>query len=153
MHILEHRIPPPVVAALIAAGMWAVSDWGPRVSLAPELRIMMVGLLAVAGLAFDVLGLLAFRAMRTTINPLDPGSATALTTGGVYRITRNPMYLGMVLFLLAWTVHLSALLPLAGVLLFMLYITRFQIQPEERALSGIFGEAYAGYTARVRRWL
>lgn len=63
------------------------------------------------------------------------------------------MYVGMALLLLSWAVYLSAVLPFAGPLLFALYITRFQIQPEERALRAIFGEAYAAYAARVRRWL
>jgi protein-S-isoprenylcysteine O-methyltransferase Ste14 len=63
------------------------------------------------------------------------------------------MYVGMALLLLAWAVYLSALLSFAGPVIFILYITRFQIQPEERALQGIFGEEFAAYAARVRRWL
>ena len=63
------------------------------------------------------------------------------------------MYVGMVFFLLAWSVFLSTLLPLAGIVVFVLYITRFQIQPEERALERIFGEQYSAYCARVRRWI
>jgi len=107
----------------------------------------------VAGAAFDLSGLLAFRASRTTINPLQPQRASALVVGGVYRFTRNPMYVGMALFLLAWAVYLSAVLPFLGPLLFALYITRFQIQPEERVLKALFGAGYLAYAARVRRWL
>ena len=80
-------------------------------------------------------------------------SSTSLVTSGVYRITRNPMYVGMTLFLSAWAIYLSALLPIFGPLVFVGYITRFQIQPEERALKTHFGEAYVDYAARVRRWL
>lgn len=153
MTSLEHKIPPPVVGAIIAAAMWAVSASGPEFSIASGYRYAAVAILAVAGVAFDVLGLLAFLASRTTINPLKPEGASALVTGGVYRVTRNPMYVGMGLLLLAWGVYLSALIPFVGPVLFVLYITRFQIQPEERALARIFGGEYSSYAARVRRWL
>ncbi len=151
--LLEHRIPPPIVGALVAAAMWGVTAPDHQLQLAPALKFALVAILVVAGLAFDLLGLVAFRALRTTINPLRPERTSALVTGGVYRITRNPMYVGMGLLLLAWAVYLSALVPFAGPVLFVLYITRFQIESEERALEGIFGEEYTAYTARVRRWL
>jgi protein-S-isoprenylcysteine O-methyltransferase Ste14 len=150
MPSLEHKIPPPVVGALVAGAMWWVSSLGSLPTVATGLRHVAVALLITAGVAFDVLGLLA---SRTTINPLKPERASALVTGGVYQVTRNPMYVGMALLLLAWAVYLSALLSFAGPVIFILYITRFQIQPEERALQGIFGEEFAAYAARVRRWL
>lgn len=150
---LELKIPPPVVGALVAAAMWGVAAIGPQFSIASEPRYATAVLLVVAGVALDLLGLIAFRASRTTINPLKPERASALVTGGVYRVTRNPMYVGLGLLLLAWAIYLSALLPFAGLAIFVLYITRFQIQPEERILKGIFGGEYATYAARVRRWL
>lgn len=150
---LEHRIPPPVIGLLTAVAMWASSLIGPRFALESDLRFVLIALLVLIGIAFDVLGILVFRASRTTISPLKPERSSTLVTGGVYRITRNPMYVGIVFFLLAWAVHLSALVPLAGIVLFVFYITRFQIQPEERALERIFGEQYSAYCARVRRWL
>jgi len=153
MPSLEHKIPPPVVGALVAAAMWSVSALGPQFPIATGPKYAAVAILAVAGVAFDLLGLLAFRAFRTTVNPLKPERASAMVTSGVYRVSRNPMYVGMVLLLLAWAVYLSALLPFAGPPIFVLYITRFQIQSEERVLRGIFGEEYSAYAARVRRWL
>ena len=133
--------------------MWAVAEVGPQFDLALQAKYIVAGALVVVGLAFDLLGLIAFRASRTTINPLRPERSTALVTGGVYRVTRNPMYVGMALLLLAWAVYLSSLLAFAGPVVFVLYITRFQIQPEERALQATFGEDFARYAARVRRWL
>jgi protein-S-isoprenylcysteine O-methyltransferase Ste14 len=150
---LDHKIPPPVVGVLVAAAMWGVSVIGPQFPIAPEARYVAAAILAVAGAAFDLLGLVAFRASRTTINPLKPARATVLVTEGVYRVTRNPMYVGLGFFLLAWAVYLSALLPFAGLAIYVLYITRFQIQPEERVLMGIFGAEFSAYAARVRRWL
>lgn len=150
---LDHRIPPPVVGVLVATAMWFGSHVGPSLPLADTPRHVIAGLLAAAGIAFDLLGLLAFRAARTTINPLRPGRASALVVSGVYRYTRNPMYVGMACLLLAWAVLLSAMIALAGPVIFGLFITRFQIVPEEQVLEALFGEHYRQYAARVRRWL
>lgn len=150
---LEHRIPPPVVGLAIAVAMWAAAGLPPTLAPPDWLRHGLVAVLLAAGIAFDLGGFVAFRRLRTTVNPLSPEKASALVTGGVYRITRNPMYVGMALLLTAWAAHLSALWPFAGPLLFVLYIDRFQIAPEERVLHALFGEAYSAYAARVRRWL
>jgi protein-S-isoprenylcysteine O-methyltransferase Ste14 len=153
MNWLDHRIPPPVVGVIMVAAMWGVSSVGPVFAIPPMVKYIAIALLAAAGIAFDVSGILAFRAARTTANPLKPEQASNLVTAGIYRVTRNPMYVGMALLLLAWAVYLSALLPFAGMVAFVLYLTRFQIQPEERVLKRLFGEQYASYAARVRRWL
>ncbi len=153
MPSLDLKVPPPAVGALVAAAMWGVSSVGPQISMAPWLHYGLVTVLVMAGIAFDVLGLLAFRRSRTTINPLRPDRSSALVTGGVYRVTRNPMYVGMGLLLLAWAVVWAALLPFAGLVIFVLYLTKFQIQPEERILEGIFGAEFLAYKGRVRRWL
>jgi len=133
--------------------MWGVSGFGPQLSIAAVPKYSVVALLAVVGVAFDLLGLFAFRASRTTANPLKPERATSLVTGGIYRVSRNPMYVGMAFLLLAWAVHLAALLAFVGPVAFVLCITRYQIQPEERVLEGIFGDSYLAYAARTRRWL
>ena len=153
MPSLEHKIPPPAVGVLLAVGMWSVSALGPQLSIAAVPKSAFVAFLALVGVAFDLLGLFAFRASRTTLNPLKPERATALVTRGIYRVSRNPMYVGMAFLLLAWAVHLCALLPFVGPVVFVLYITRYQIQPEERILNGIFGDSYLAYAARTRRWL
>ncbi len=153
MQWLEHRIPPPVVGALVGVGMWFVAPLGPVVAWDTNARYVTAIALVTVALAFDLAGLLAFRASGTTINPLSPERASKLVTGGVYRFTRNPMYVGMCFILLAWAVYLSAVLPFLGPLVFVLYITRFQVLPEERILRQLFGEQYTRYTARVRRWL
>ncbi|MFL6647317.1 MAG: methyltransferase family protein, partial [Sulfurifustaceae bacterium] len=89
----------------------------------------------------------------TTKDPRHPERATALVTGGIYRITRNPMYLGLALVLVGWGIFLSNVLSLLGVVVFLGYLNRFQIVPEERALEARFGEAYRQYKQTVRRWL
>lgn len=152
-HWLELKVPPPVVAAMAAAGMWALARLLPDLRLALGLRAPVAILLAVAGFLLAGSGIVAFRRARTTVNPHKPKSASALVASGPYRFTRNPMYAGMLLVLLAWAVFLAAPLALLGPAAFVLYIGRFQVRPEERALEQLFGAEYGAYRARVRRWL
>jgi protein-S-isoprenylcysteine O-methyltransferase Ste14 len=153
MRWLELKIPPPVVALLLGTAMWWLAPLGPATPWPEAMRIGLAVPLALLGLSLDFSGLVAFVRRHTTINPLSPRKSTALVTSGVYRWTRNPMYLGLACLLTAWAVWLGAWFPFAGPVLFVLYITRFQIRPEERVLSQLFGSAYTDYTRRVRRWI
>jgi protein-S-isoprenylcysteine O-methyltransferase Ste14 len=152
LRALEHKIPPPLVGLALALAMWGTGpalDWA---AVGAVRRVLALALLAT-GLGFDAAGLLAFYRAKTTVNPLQPGKASALVATGVYRVTRNPMYVGMALLLSAWALTLGTLPMLAGPVGFVLFITRFQIIPEERFMAAKFGEAYAAYCRRVRRWL
>ena len=155
MSALELKIPPPLVAAAVAGCMYAAAVLlpAPVLALPPGVRVGMALALAAVGAGFDVAGLWAFRKARTTVNPLTPHRSVAVVSTGVYRLTRNPMYLGLALILLGLAVYLASPWALLGPLVFAAYITRFQIVPEERALQARFGAAYTAYRARVRRWL
>jgi protein-S-isoprenylcysteine O-methyltransferase Ste14 len=153
MRFLEHRIPPPAIGLIVAGGMWAVAHRFPTLQLPTLVRMLVAGALAGIGVGVAVSGVVSFRRAQTTVNPLKPETSAALVTGGVYSVTRNPMYLGMVLVLFAWAVYLASLWSLLGPIVFALYITRFQIVPEERALERLFGASFAAYKERVRRWL
>lgn len=153
MHRLELRIPPPIIALVMMLLMTLLAQTLPAVTaLAPMRRPLAIGV-ALIGLCFDAAGLLAFRRARTTINPLRPANTSALVTTGVYRITRNPMYVGLLLMLLAWAIWLGSPVSLAGPVLFIVCINRLQIQPEERILLDKYGSEYRNYLSRVRRWL
>ena len=153
MPSLELKIPPPAVALVAALAMWWVSRYGVLEGVPPLWRIGAALVIAAIGAAFDVAGIIAFGRAKTTVNPMKPEKSAALVSSGVYRITRNPMYVGMVFILLAWAVYLASAWALFGPLVFAAYITRFQIKPEERVLADRFGNAFASYQARVRRWL
>ena len=153
MSVLELKIPPPVVGLLTAALMYGVSRALPEAAIAIPQRVVWAVMLAAAGLAIDLSALLAFRRHRTTVNPLSPQRASRIVTSGVYRFTRNPMYLGMLLLLTAWAVVQGNAVAFLGLPLFVLYITAFQIQPEERVLSAQFGAPYLQYLQQVRRWI
>lgn len=150
---LKHRVPPPLVALALLPAMWLLSGVLPTVDAALPVRLGLAAGTVLAGLGFSLAGVLAFRRARTTVNPLHPERAAALVTTGVYRITRNPMYVGMVLVLLAWAVLLASPVALAGPVVFIAYMNRFQIGPEEQALGALFGPEYAAYRSRVRRWI
>lgn len=150
---LELKIPPPLVALLSGGLIWWLAQQLPENWALPFNSLYLAMAIAGVGLAFDLAALLAFVRARTTINPLQPANSRALVTSGVYRYTRNPMYLGLVFVLCGWTLYLGQwlLLPLAG--LVALYLTRFQIIPEERILIPLFGEEYRTWMRQVRRWL
>jgi protein-S-isoprenylcysteine O-methyltransferase Ste14 len=153
MRALELKVPPPAVALLTAAAMWGISLAAPAADVPMPVRLVAAIAIALAGGATAIAGAAAFRRSKTTVNPLKPETTSCLVTSGVYRFTRNPMYLGLVVVLLAWAVFLSSAWTLLGPLVFTLYMTRFQIMPEERVLSRMFGTAYSAYQAKVRRWL
>jgi protein-S-isoprenylcysteine O-methyltransferase Ste14 len=150
---LDNKVPPPAVALIIAAMMWHLSAYEPALSLLAEMSEILILFLVIVGVSFDVCGLLAFRQLKTTINPMSPNKTSALVTGGIYRLSRNPMYVGLFLFLMAWAIQLSMLWPFIGPILFVIYITRFQITPEERVMESKFGDEYSIYKNKVRRWL
>lgn len=153
MHWLEHKVPPPVAAALAGLAMWYLARASGAVAMGGGLRLYAAAMLVLIGLACDLAGLYAFHRGRTTVNPLKPEAASSLVVGGVYRISRNPMYLGLAAMLLGWAVYLGAPLALLGPVLFVAFITRFQIVPEERVLARKFGPAFEAYCNRVRRWI
>lgn len=151
---LELKIPPPLVGAAVAGAMVAAAVLLPPVlALSPGLRLGVALALAGVGAGFDLAGLLAFRKAKTTVNPLTPQRSSAVVTHGVYGLTRNPMYLGLALILLGLAVYLASPWALLGPVVFVAYITRFQVLPEERALEARFGAGYSAYCKRVRRWL
>jgi len=153
MRALELKIPPPAVVLLIAAAMWGLSLATP-LAFVPERICLFAGIaIALAGAATAIAGVIAFRRAKTTVNPLKPETSSSLVTTGIYRFTRNPMYVGLALALLGWAVFLASIWALPGPLIFALYMTRFQIVPEERVLLGLFGTTYSEYQAEVRRWL
>lgn len=153
MTALELRVPP--VAVLLVAGLlmgliaWCTPAllWGYAIRTGIGLAVGSIGILIALA------GVLSFRRARTTVNPLRPEAASSLVASGIYRYTRNPMYLGMLLVLIGWAVFLARPWALAVLPAFVVYMNRFQIGPEERALRGIFGAEFDAYRSRVGRWL
>ena len=152
---LEHHIPPPLIDAVCAALMWALARAFPQAQWSGGSVWVTGAALALAALGGGVAlaGMLAFRRARTTVNPLAPQRARALVTGGIYRVTRNPMYSGMLIVLAGWAVWLGNAAAWLGLPLSVALLTVLQIRPEERILAERFGEDFKRYAARVRRWI
>lgn len=153
MHVLELKVPPVAVALATASLMWLVAWAVPALGFLFPFRDLVAMSLALAGAVTSALGVISFRRARTTVNPMKPESSSSLVASGIYKLTRNPMYLGFLLVLLGWAVFLSGILAFLFLPAFILYMNHFQIEPEERALATLFGQAFAAYKARARRWL
>jgi len=153
MKSLELKIPPPAIAILVAAAMWALSRLTPPIEVPTGIRLLLALPVALAGIGFSAAGVISVRRAKTTLNPTKPQLTSSLVSSGIYRVTRNPMYVGLLLVLIALAILLSSAWALLGPVAYFLYIGRFQIAPEERALTALFGAEYTAYLARVRRWL
>ena len=150
---LELRVPPDVVWLVAAALMWLVSATTPDVAVAGLTRAGLAALLFAGGVGLIVAARVTLNRAHTTWHPTEPARSTSLVTSGVFRCSRNPTYLGMLLVLVGWSVVLANPLALALTALFVLYLNIFQIGPEERALAAAFGDEYRTYAGRVRRWI
>lgn len=142
-----------MVAALFAVIMWFLAKPLPAVDFDFPGRFTLIVVLVVAGILVGGVAFSLFTRARTTVNPLKPQESSVLVTRGVYRWTRNPMYLGMLIVLVAWGFFVSNAAAFLVLPLFILYINRFQIVPEERVLRSRFGAQFDDYCGRVRRWL
>lgn len=150
---LELKVPPDIVALLVAALMWVASAVAPTLAIPVPLRVGIAAVFIAVGVGVIVSARVVLGRSNTTWKPTTPGRTSRLVTTGVYRFTRNPMYLGMLLILLGWAVVLESPFALILPAAFMFYMNRLQIGPEERTLSALLGRDYSDYLRHVRRWL
>jgi len=153
MKSLELKVPPVAVLIVSAIAMWFLAIASPSLTAPFPARRIVAALLAALGVTVALAGIVAFRRARTTVNPTTPEATSSIVRTGVYRWTRNPMYLGFLLLLCGWAMLLVNGLALLVLPAFVLYLNRYQIAPEERALRARFGADYDDYLAAVRRWL
>jgi protein-S-isoprenylcysteine O-methyltransferase Ste14 len=152
MKVLENKIPPPFVAVIFAFLM-GIAKVVPGLEISAPIRTVLAILILLLGLSITLAGVVTFNRAKTTINPLKPETASSLVTTGIYQFSRNPMYLGLALLLIAWSVYLASPGALLGVVGFVLFINQFQIIPEEQAIAALFGDEFENYQSKVRRWL
>src|ERR1044071_2701900 len=133
--------------------MWGAARGFPDLTAFYAGRLFIVGAVSFIAVGIIVAGVLEFRRAKTTVDPVHPEEASVIVDTGIYGVTRNPMYLGILLLLAAGGAFLANAVPPAGPVLFVLYMNRFQIGPEERALTQVFGDPYRAYLARVSRWI
>ncbi|MEP0986788.1 isoprenylcysteine carboxylmethyltransferase family protein [Ekhidna sp.] len=150
---MKLKIPPVIVfflaLAMVFGGHYFFAVWSYQ--FPNQTFISRIFLAAGVLIAFS--GIIKFRMKGTTVDPLHPDKATALVSTGIYRYTRNPMYLGMALVLLGGIIRVGNVVGISGLLFFVWYLTQFQVKPEEEALLEIFKDEYKSYCAKVRRWI
>jgi protein-S-isoprenylcysteine O-methyltransferase Ste14 len=151
MRWLDTKVPPPVVLLVMGTLALAIARLVPN----PHVPVPMaaIWIFVCAGLALNIIPKCVFHKAGTTINPLRPETSSRLITSGAYRFTRNPMYLGHSLILLGWVFHLGSIAAMATVPASILYVSRFQIAPEERCLSARFPDTYPVFCRQVPRWI
>ena len=153
MNALELKIPPLVLVLGLAGAMWFAAMQLPSLAITLPWRHGLAVIIFGVGILLILAGGYAFRKAKTTVNPTKPAAASSVVTSGVYRFSRNPMYVGFLLALIGWATFLSHTLPFLLLPVYVAYMNRFQISPEERALSAKFGDEYEAYKQAVRRWL
>ena len=151
MHL---RIPPPIVALIGILLIFLSKDYILILYLHPHLQNTLSILFLIIGFMIIFSATKEFKKSETTVNPMKPETSTSLVTSGIFKYTRNPMYLGLTSILLASCFYFSSLLGIiVYVPLFILYITVFQIIPEEETMKGLFNDEYFNYCSKVRRWI
>ncbi|KXO06912.1 MULTISPECIES: isoprenylcysteine carboxylmethyltransferase family protein [Marinobacter] len=153
MKALELKVPPVILTLLFGAAMWAVSRVLPSGYFAFPGKVLLFAVVLIAGIVIALMGVLAFRRAGTTVDPRTPHKTNSLVVNGVYRHTRNPMYVGFLMILAAWWLYLGSVFAALLLPLYVLYMNRFQIKPEERHMRDLFGDQFNQYAERVRRWL
>lgn len=156
MKNLELKCPPPIVMMIcviisLIASQKNLEFIQLQISIFDNLVWPLIFL--IAGIAVALAGVKEFKQYHTTLNPLHPEKTSSLVTSGVYQLTRNPMYLGLLIVLLGWGDLLDSFLAYSGALIFFLYISIFQIKPEEEMMKAKFDQEFSQYCSQVRRWL
>jgi protein-S-isoprenylcysteine O-methyltransferase Ste14 len=153
MTALELKLPPVAQFLLFVAGMWLVAKYAPSLALDIPFRRALVILFFGLSAFVAIPAIAAFHSAGTTVDPRYPGKATQLIVRGIYRYSRNPMYLGLLVLLIAWAIYLSNLFAFIGPAAFVLSMNRLQIRPEEEAMEARFGDDFRRYRESVRRWI
>jgi protein-S-isoprenylcysteine O-methyltransferase Ste14 len=150
---LALKVIPPVQFTLSAMMMYLTAPWLPKQELLLSMGQPIAIVFVIVAITLGLSAVLRFKRVGTTVEPHQPEKTSVLVTNGIYRYSRNPMYLSLVLLLCAFLCYLGSILLSVYIVFFIWYITTFQIKPEEQILTQRFGQAYIEYCQRVGRWL
>ncbi len=155
MHFLRNKIPPPIVTVLFAVLVYGSSPYLPDIQIPASNTARNTASLITFIIGFGIMlsAGIAFRKFQTTVNPLKPDTASSLVTGGIFNVSRNPMYLGMLLMLGAVCLKFNIFGSLVFMPIYVLYMNKFQIAPEEEAMLKLFGDDFTSYKNNIRRWI
>ncbi|WP_394125345.1 methyltransferase family protein [Vibrio hepatarius] len=153
MDVLERKIPPVALFVLFVVAINHLSHEFIRFTVNLPLNLVVFLVCFVVAGFVGIAGVYEFRRAQTTVNPVKVDTASTVVDSGIFGYTRNPMYLGLFLLLFGFAYWQQNLLSIAFSFTFILYMNRFQILPEERALESLFGASYIDYKQKVRRWI
>ena len=148
---MNNKIPPPIITLICGLGIYFSRP------LFPKYNYISTDIIAASFLLLGIITLitavLSFRRQSTTVNPLQPEKASSLVVSGIFKYSRNPMYLGMLLILLSMTIKFNFIGGILMIFTFIAFITKFQIIPEETVLERLFGKEFIRYKKKTRRWI
>jgi protein-S-isoprenylcysteine O-methyltransferase Ste14 len=153
MDVLERKIPPVALFVLFVVAINHISHEFVRFTVNLPLSLVVFLICFVVAGFVGIAGVYEFRRAQTTVNPVKVDNASTVVDSGIFAYTRNPMYLGLFLLLFGFAYWQQNLISIAFSFTFVLYMNRFQILPEERALESLFGASYIDYKQKVRRWI
>ena len=147
---MKNRVPPPIVTLICALLIYLSKPFFPELIFNYSNQIFLFFL--ISGLSIILISFQTFKRQKTTINPIKIEKASSLVTNGIFKHSRNPMYLGMVLILISIAIKFNFYGGILVVGFFVYFITSFQILPEEKAMLKLFGEDFINYKNKTRRW-
>ncbi|WP_210560829.1 methyltransferase family protein [Psychrosphaera aestuarii] len=150
---LEQKIPPLVLLAICALCMFLTNHVFADLNLTYSFNLIGLLLFGLIGISFALAGVVAFKIHKTTVNPVNTKNVSTLVNSGIYKHTRNPMYVGMLSVLIGYLIYLANPLNFVFTAFFVLYLNKYQIIPEEQFLEKLFGSDFITYKKTVRRWL
>ncbi len=148
---IRTKFPPPLVALTFGFLINYTKNIFPKIEIKNE--IIFGSFMIIIGLIIILSAIILFKKYQTTITPLNPSNATKLITDGIYKFSRNPMYLGLLLMLMGISIILNLTGGVLLIPLFILYLNLFQIIPEENAMVDLFKDEFIDYKKNVRRWI
>ena len=148
---MNNRIPPPIVTFICGITIYYSKSFFNQFLSYSSNRISLF--LLILGLFVFISAVRSFRKQKTTVNPLEPSQASSLVTSGIFKFSRNPMYLGMLIILLSTSFKFNLIGGMIISLFFYIFITKFQIIPEEEAMNELFGDKFTQYSNTTRRWI
>ena len=148
---MNNKIPPPIVTIICGIAIYFSKSYFNQFFNYSNNTISLF--LLILGLVVFISAVKSFRVHKTTVNPLEPRKATSLVTSGIFKFSRNPMYLGMLIILLSISFKFNLIGGMITSLFFYIFITKFQIIPEEEAMNELFGNQFIDYVKKTRRWI
>jgi len=145
---LDTKIPPPIVTIIILLIIYLfdLNEYNLNTDIISIITLFI-------GLIFIISAVIQFINRKTTVNPTKPHKTSTLVITGTYKITRNPMYLGMLLIIISFALYNASIISIILIPLFIFYINKFQIEPEEFEMRKKFGKEYEDYCKKVDRWI